>query len=146
MCFNGGTNPAKPSDCGGTTPCPKVKGTPVAIDASSDSIVCKGGTLVVQNTQPPGAERDCTEVHENQHMRDWKERYGDDLCKGVPDGQLPVGGAGYDDFLAQSECKAYKVGLACREAKLPTTSGAEKTTLEAGIKRDKDQLKERKCP
>ena len=146
MCLSGGKDPVKPSACGAVAPCAtKVKGTPVAIPPGDDSIVCKGGTLVVQNHFPPGPEHDCTQAHEESHIKDWKERYGEDLCKGVADGQLPLGGDGYDEFINQSECKAYKIGKACREGKVGAATGTDKAQLEAGIKRDEDQLKSRGC-
>ena len=51
----------------------------------------------------------------------------------------------YDEFIKQSECKAYKVGKACREGKVGAATGTDKAQLEAGIKRDKDQLKSLGC-
>ena len=78
-------------------------------------------------------------------MKDWKQRYGEDLCKGVSDGNLPVGGDGYDEFLRQSECKAYKVGKACREKALETAADADKPGIQNGIDRDKAQLTSHSC-
>jgi hypothetical protein len=144
MCFSGGGTPTTPSTCGPAAPCP-VAGTPTAIPPTEDSIVCRGGTLVVQNHFPPGPEHDCTQVHEESHMRDWKARYGDNLCSGVPDGQLPLGGDGYAEFLRQSECKAFKLGKACRESKLATASDADKALLTAGIARDEDYMRRDRC-
>lgn len=144
MCFNGGENPAKPGDGGAVTPCPKVKGKPTAVGPTKNSIVCKGGTLVIQNNNT-GVERDCTEAHEGSHARDWKERYGEDLCVGVDDGKLPVGGDGYKEFLRQSECKAYQVGIECRQNAMKTASDTDKAAIQKKIDRDKAQLEKNKC-
>ncbi len=81
-----------------------VTGTPVPIGPTANSIICKGGKLTVQNNNS-GVGKDCTQAHEGNHMKDWIARYGPNLCNGVPDGQLPVGGPGYDDFLKKSECE-----------------------------------------
>jgi hypothetical protein len=116
----------------------------VDIDPTSDSIVCKGGQLTAQ-INDTGPDKACTRAHEESHMADWKGRYGNDLCKGVKDGQLPLGGDGYDEFLRQSECKAYKVGKACREKMLKGASDADKVIIQRGIDRDDAQLKENKC-
>src|SRR4029450_2512736 len=146
-------SPAPPCD-GGTSPpggvvapcplAPPVKGTPVAIPAGANSIVCKGGNLVVQNNNS-GPDKACTEAHEGSHMSDWKQRYGNNLCDGVSDGQLPAGGDGYDEFLRLSECKAYKVGKACRENLLKPASDADKPAINGAIQRDNAQLAKNKC-
>lgn len=127
-----------------TTPCPTVTGTPVAIPPGDNSIVCRGGRLVVQNNNS-GPDRACTQTHEESHMSDWKGRYGDNLCDGVSDGQLPVGGDGYDEFLRQSECKAYRAGKACRENSLRTASDADKPAIQSAIDRDNAQLTNNRC-
>jgi RHS repeat-associated protein len=117
-----------------------VKGTPVPIDPKSNSIVCKGGKLTVQNNNS-GPGKDCTQIHEEKHVEDWKGRYGDDLCKGVPDGQLPVGGPGYKDFLKKSECEAYKAGKESREKKLKNCPESDKEQLKKEIEQDEKQIK-----
>jgi uncharacterized Zn-binding protein involved in type VI secretion len=117
----------------------KVVGHPAAIDADANSIICKAGVLVVQNNNT-GPDKSCTEAHESSHIADWKGRYGNDLCKGVPDGSLPVGGDGYDEFLNKSECKAYKVGKACREKLLKKAAAGDKTAIQDAIDRDDDQI------
>jgi hypothetical protein len=143
MCFNGGKDPEKPGDCGGATPCP-IKGTPVDIPPTSNSVVCKSGKLTVQNNNS-GPDKSCTQAHEESHMADWKGRYGNNLCEGVADGKLPVGGDGYTEFLRKSECKAYKVGKACRENLLKTASDADKPAIQSGIDRDNAQLASNSC-
>ena len=125
-------------------PPPPVKGTPAPIPAGNNSIVCRGGTLVVQNNNT-GSDASCTQAHEESHMRDWKGRYGADLCNGVPDGQLPVGGADYGEFLRKSECKAYRAGIACREKLLTTASDADKPGIQSGINRDKALMVRNGC-
>lgn len=109
-------------------------------DPAANTIVCKSGQLVVQNNNL-GIDRGCTEAHESSHANDWKDRYGEDLCKGVPDGKLPLGGPDYAEFLRQSEIKAYKVGLACRRELLKTANAAQKADIEKAIRRDLAMLK-----
>jgi hypothetical protein len=142
---NGGGGGSPAGGC--VEPCPlkdKVTGTPVAIDATSNSVICKGGAPEVQNNNS-GPDRACTQAHENSHIADWKGRYGDDFCSGVPDGSLPLGGDGYDEFLRQSECKAYKVGKACRENLLLTASDADKPAIQSAIDRDNAQIAANSC-
>lgn len=112
----------------------------VVSDPNANTIVCKAGQLEVQNNNA-GPDRDCTHKHEASHAADWKDRYGDDLCKGVPDGKLPVGGDGYDEFLKESELKAYKVGLSCREELLKSASDKDKPAIQKAIDRDKVMIK-----
>ncbi len=126
-----------------TTPCP-VRGTPAPIPPRDDSIVCRGGNLVAQ-INDTGPDRACTQAHEEQHMRDWRQRYGENLCQGVSDGQLPLGGDGYTEFLRQSECRAYRVGKQCRENALRTAADADKPTIQRGIDRDNAQLRANSC-
>jgi uncharacterized protein involved in type VI secretion and phage assembly len=121
-----------------------VTGTPVAIDPGANSIVCRAGNLVVQNNNT-GPDRACTQAHEGSHIADWQARYGNNLCAGVPDGQLPVGGPGYAEFLRQSECRAYRIGKACRENLLRTASAADRPAIQAGIDRDNAQIAGNRC-
>jgi hypothetical protein len=144
-------NMSKSSVGSPSTPCPaspqeqaSVVGTPAPIDPGSNSIICRAGNLVVQNNNS-GPDRACTQAHESSHITDWKARYGDNLCVGVPDGQLPVGGPGYAEFLRQSECKAYRVGKACRENLLRTAPAADRPAIQAGIDRDNAQLAGNRC-
>jgi hypothetical protein len=123
---------------------PKVKGDPTRIAAGDTSIVCKGQVLVTQGTDT-GADKTCSEAHERSHIADWQSRYGADLCKGVADGSLPLGGDGYDEFLRKSECKAYKIGKDCRDKLITTAAAADKPEIQAGIDRDKAQLTSNHC-
>ncbi len=123
----------------------KVKGTAIAIPSDVNSIVCKSGVLVVQNNNATGPDSSCTQAHEESHIKDWKDRYGEDLCKSVPDGSLPVGGDGYAEFLRQSECKAYNAGKGCREKLLKNATDTDKATIQRAIDRDNTQLKAQKC-
>ncbi|WP_089729126.1 PAAR domain-containing protein [Candidatus Thiosymbion oneisti] len=122
----------------------QVTGIPVAIPANANSIVCRNERLVVQNNNS-GPDSACTQAHEEQHIRDWKERYGENLCQGISDGHLPVGGDGYDEFLRQSECRAYRVGKACRENLLGTAPDEDKPAIQRGIDRDDVQLRSNSC-
>lgn len=150
MCLSGCSTPTPPaakqggaSASGTPAPCPVV-GTPVVIPPASNSIICRNNNLTVQNNNS-GPDRACTQAHESSHMADWKGRYGDNLCQGVPDGQLPVGGDGYDEFLRQSECKAYKAGKACREGMLATASAVDKPAIQGAISRDDAQIAANRC-
>ena len=118
---------------------PVVVGTPAPIPPGDDSIVCRGGALTTQ-INDTGPDRACTVAHEETHIADWKGRYGENLCVGVADGSLPLGGPGYDAFIKQSECKAYRVGKACREKAILTAADADKPRIQAGIDRDNDQI------
>ena len=121
-----------------------VVGTPGQIPPGGQSIVCRGGKHVVQNNNK-GPDSKCSQAHEEQHINDWKKRYGDDLCKGVKDGYLPVGGDGYAEFLRQSECDAYKAGKKCRDDLLKGCNAKDQAAIQAGIDRDNEQLKEHGC-
>lgn len=123
---------------------PLETGTPVPIPGGSNSIVCRNEQLEVQNNNS-GPDRACTQAHEESHMKDWKARYGADLCKGVSDGSLPLGGSGYDEFLRKSECTAYVVGKACRQKLLGTAPPADKPAITSSIARDDAQLKANSC-
>jgi hypothetical protein len=108
------------------------------------SIVCKGGKLVVQNPSH-GPDRGCSQAHEESHLKDWIDRYGSGLCKGVKDGYLPTGGEGYVEFLRQSECKAYKVGKECREKLLKKCPAKDVAAIIGGLDRDNADLKKNNC-
>ena len=87
-----------------------------------------------------GPDRSCTIAHETQHARDYYARYGAALCIGVPNGTLPTGGPNFDAFLKLSECKAFKVGKACRERLQRTCPPADRPIINAGIDRDNEEI------
>jgi hypothetical protein len=108
---------------------------------ADSTIQCDGkGEYEVVNLNK-GCDKACTDMHEQSHIEDWKKRYGADSCKNKAKGYLQLGGPGYSDFLDQSECKAYRIGKACREKAMGT--GA--CDCSAGIKRDIDEIKGHKC-
>jgi hypothetical protein len=121
-----------------------LHGEPTPIPAGDNSIVCHGGDLIVQNNNS-GPDSTCTQQHESSHIGDWKGRYGNILCQGVADGSLPTGGPGYDEFLRTSECRAYRIGKACRVALLATATDADKPAIQTGINRDDAQLAGHHC-
>ncbi len=123
---------------------PKIPGTPIQNDPSANTIVCRGGRLEVQNNNN-GPDRSCTQIHEEEHIKDWKRRYGDGLCKGVQDGYIPIGGSGYDEFKRKSECRAYRAGKKCRERLVKSCIPGDKQAIEDAIKRDNDMLKAYRC-
>lgn len=109
-----------------------------------NTIHCQNGELVVHLGAPTGCKPndECTQEHEEQHMEDWIKFYGKDLCKGVKDGNLPVGGDGYEEMFNKSECDAYTKGLECREDALKKCpSQNDRSILESGIERDKKMIK-----
>ena len=87
---------------------------PQKYDNSTIECDGKGNYDVVNIDHSPS--RTCTQIHEESHMRDWKERYGADSCKGQPRGALPMipmKGDDYRDFLRDSECRAYDAEKDC---------------------------------
>jgi hypothetical protein len=91
------------------------------------TIVCDGagGYRVQLNSwagSPCGIEA-CIRKHEESHAADWRGRWPQG-CKDKPDGAtIPLGGAGYADFLKQSECRAYTTEVPCEEAALTAATG-----------------------
>jgi hypothetical protein len=60
----------------------------------------------------------CITKHENCHIEDIKERYGNDVCNGKPKGWDPVYRDSvrvppFDDWKRRSECRAYTVERLC---------------------------------
>ena len=117
-----------------------VVGFPRPIPASdTEAIECRGGKLVPRNNNN-GADRACTQAHEEQHMKDWKERYGENLCDGVKDGYLPVGGGDdYEEFHRKSECKAHAAGRKCRQDLLNKCKARTETDPEKEKARQAEQ-------
>ncbi len=124
-------------------------GTPQKNNGKTDTINCQGGKLTLHighTPTEPASEYDCTVAHEEIHIADWIAFYGNDVCKGVADGYLPAGGAGYPDMLKKSECKAYKVGKQCRDEALGLCPEADaREALEKGAERDEREMKARGC-
>lgn len=85
-------------------------------------------------------------MHEFSHLEDWLKRYGEDVCKGQKNGTTPVGGDGYDEFLRQSECKAYKADKKCFQDLLKKCNPKDKGALQKEIDLSNSKLKEYKCP
>jgi hypothetical protein len=78
------------------------------------TIECRGGKYnIILNWAKGEPYESCVIAHEQQHIDDWKRRYGEDSCKGVADGSLPKGGPDYEKFLHDSECKAHAIGRDC---------------------------------
>jgi len=115
------------------------------------TFICKNEKyeIVVGRSGQGKPYEDCCRKHEESHIEDWKGRYGDDSCKGVPDGNIPKLDPGYDAFRKQSECKAHKKGSDCAKEYLnsctPPTE-ANKAAMEAFKKLQDDYLKNNNCP
>jgi hypothetical protein len=124
--------------------------------AGAATIVCDGnggyrtkldGSWVDEGNWTKCGVRDCVELHEQSHARDWEKKFPDG-CKNEdgsfkPDGTaVPTGGAGYDEFLPESECKAYKIELACEEKLLESAGDDCKADLNTIISDRKERVKE----
>ncbi|MDM5181540.1 RHS repeat-associated core domain-containing protein, partial [Massilia sp. DJPM01] len=91
------------------------------------TIMCdgKGNYVIVNNDH--GSTRECTQRHEETHVKDYQKRYGVNSCMGVdaqgkpvprPKGTLPshvVGNVDNIQFMRQTECNAYRAGKTCRQ-------------------------------
>jgi len=124
-----------------------VQGKPIPVPPHYDTIVCKGGNLEIQLGETPKGDSDekCTREHEQQHIEDWKKRYGPNLCHGIADGYCPYGGSGFEDFRKQTECDAYARGKKCREQQLKCeTDPAAREKAKRGIIRDDEKMEG--CP
>jgi RHS repeat-associated protein len=127
-----------------------VDGNPIMWDdplglqsSGAPTIQCDGkGNYEVVNTNHK-CDRECTQVHEETHIRDWKRRYGENSCRNKKRGYLPIGGSGYDDFLKRSECSAYAVGYGCR---VTLSRGGCCADAKAGMDRDEAQMEKLGCP
>jgi RHS repeat-associated protein len=105
---------------------------------AASTIQCDGkGDYEVVNVNK-GCDANCSRAHEESHIADWKAKYGADSCRNKKKGYLPHSGPGYDAFLKQSECKAYRIGKACREQQL--NIGCKCAALESGIMRDNSYI------
>jgi len=124
-----------------------VVGTPIAINPNEDTIECRGGILRMHlgRTQKGNSDRACTAAHEAVHLQDFTDRYGPNLCKGVPDGQLPQGGPGFADFQRQTECNAYQAGLQCRLNQNCDGSPIDALRRQIGIQRDENEIAKLGC-
>jgi len=106
----------------GDKKCKSLSGTDWYERTGKATIACDGdGNLVpivpkIKDRDKYGVS-ECTRRHEKQHVKDWKERYGDDVCKGCNKGHLPVcelpGKDSYKEFRRKSECKAHSISLKC---------------------------------
>ncbi len=121
---------------------------PTGLDAT---IQCdgKGGYEVVLDEYAGHPAEACVAAHERQHIKDWKERYGEESCKGKKKGYLPKGPKDiaqddYLDFRRKSECAAHTVGYGCAVGKSFTASQRDKPLIDEYIKTHKE-LKKNYC-
>lgn len=114
------------------------------INDSANTIKCVGGSLQVHlgghDENSCEADKNCTIEHEEQHIADWENHYGEDVCQGVPDNHLPIGGDGYDEMLENSECSAYTIGKNCRQTALDAGDSGCDDVLRSAIQRDENQI------
>ncbi len=97
-----------------------VRGSPVSLfdmlGLADSTIVCngQGGYMVVNNDQT--GTRKCTQIHEEQHLKDWQKRYPAGCVgkkQGAPVPKTSVNGDDYRDFLRDSECRSYAAEDSC---------------------------------
>jgi RHS repeat-associated protein len=124
-----------------------VKGNPLIwndpLGLQAATIQCDGkGEYEIVNPNN-GCDRVCTQIHEQVHVDDWRRRYGVDSCRNKPKGYLAWGGAGFDEFLRQSECWAYTEGRACRQALIGGSCPCPEA--KKGIERDDRELRANRC-
>jgi len=116
--------------------------------AAASTIQCDGkgdaGDYEVVNNNT-GCDKACTEAHERSHIKDWKKRFGKGSCRNKPKGHIPVEDTlEYRIFHARSECKAFKIGSACRSRILKDSCACDEAR--EGLIRDQDQMKIFSCP
>ena len=82
--------------------------------------ICQGGQLTVKLNRAKGkAYEKCAIMHEQEHIKDMKRKYGENVCANIADGKQPgaiLGDSDYSDWqnwLGQSECKAYLTSREC---------------------------------
>jgi hypothetical protein len=129
--------PAKSCGCGAPAQATDsdTSTEPEAPHAGSATIVCDGSDgykvdLGSWAGAPCGTEG-CVRKHEEQHAADWRGRWPEG-CKGKAVGAtIPLGGAGYAEFLKKSECSAHTVDLACAETLLAAATGDCKAKVKA---------------
>ena len=89
----------------------------------------------------------CVRQHEEDHIKDYKKRYGEDSCKGRKKGDLPGGDlpgeppGTYENWLEDSECRAYKDELECLEKLLKTCPDKDWKDVDYNIRAAKDEIK-----
>jgi hypothetical protein len=130
------------------TPIPKsFYPNPNVNDPNKATIQCKGDKYEVVLSWAKGKPYEsCVTAHENQHIKDWKDRYGEDSCKGVPDGSLPNGRPGLDDFLDDSECKAHAIPRDCANDLAIKCPKSQVPDIKNYAKSENEYLKDHKCP
>jgi uncharacterized protein RhaS with RHS repeats len=112
------------------------------------TIQCNGGKYeIVLNAHKGKPNEECVRKHEEQHIKDWKDRYGENSCQGVPDGELPKGGDNYEKFLHGSECKAYAISRDCDKELARTCPDADdRAYIQGEASRANNILGAKKCP
>jgi RHS repeat-associated protein len=123
-------------------PCYRIRNIPIG--GGRNSIRCEGGKLKIYIGEPWASKlaNACIRVHERQHKKDWEKFYGKNVCKGVPNGHLPIGGKGYKKMLDKSECAAFTASKKCAEDKLKTCKKpGDKRALKSVKKFSEQQIK-----
>ena len=104
-------NPTTYRDHFGHQPIPNRPNEAVG-DPNVATVACdgKGDYKIYGVKNAPMATKSCIKQHEQQHIDDLKAKFGENSCKGVPEGNIPI----YDkEFLDYTECKAYKREINC---------------------------------
>ena len=126
-------------------PKPPHSRNPAVGSPTQGTIYCKNGKYTIWMPWKTPVKQACYTAHELQHMSDWKNRYGENSCNGVPDGELPRGDAGYMDFRNDSECKAHQAEKECAKNQ-PCPNEAGKEEAQAVIAHADTYLSDHNCP
>ncbi len=86
----------------------------------------------------------CIKAHEEQHIEDYKKRFGQNACQGVPKGEVPFPGPDYNAFLSSTECKAYRASNECIR-KLPCMLGPSSDELLAQLLKGGEAIEAKWC-
>ena len=111
---------------------------------SAGTIQCDGKgeyEIILSEEQKGACDAECAKAHEQSHIADWKQQFGNDSCRNKPRGYRPgfFMDPAYREFVRKSECKAYRVSLACDRTLLKNSCSC-KETAKHDINRDERQF------
>ncbi len=112
-------------------------------DPDTATTYCRNGELVINN-KDSSVNKPCAERHEAQHIADFKNRFGPNPCKGVPDFHQPYNEKDAELFHYYTECKAYRVGSQCLKSMLcyEDLSSSEQSEAEQALKGTNERVKD----
>ena len=125
---------------------------PTGMSDDAATIECRGGKYqVVLNWAKGDINEGCTKAHEQEHIDNYKEVYGENSCVGVKDGARPSGdqplfgmdGMKHDDLVDWSEARAWLVDVDCQKKKIEQCGkgpAKKKKNLKDRLKHDQQEL------